>query len=135
MTKLRSYEDWHASLRNFDWLGQHVSGAMDVDVLIECKGHFLVVEGKPWTKGVKMPYGQHKALYQLSKQPKTRVYLVGEGSTEGLHVALVNDAPKPRYLRSESAVLWPPERFVPTSREGFGRLVAAWWSDAREGRL
>ena len=97
---LRSYDQWQASIRNFEWLGDVASGAMDVDVLIERKGNFLVIEGKPWVKGVKMPYGQHKALYALSQQPKTRVYLVGE-SKNHLHVACYNTSPAPIYLRRE----------------------------------
>lgn len=129
--KLRSHAAWARSMRNFEWLLDSVSGAMDVDCMIERNGHFLIIEGKPWSGGVRMPYGQHKALYALSKQPNTRVYLVGEDG-EDIHVALYNEAPKPVYIRTGSVAFWPPERFVPTTKEGLSKMVQAWWRTADE---
>lgn len=126
---LRNYDTWAGSMRNFQWLLDSVSGAMDIDCLIERKGNFLVVEAKPWTKGVRMSYGQHRALYQLSLQPNTRVYLVGEDRDETIHVTCYNNSPRPIYIRKSNSVLWPPERFVPTTKDGLSKIVKAWWKD------
>jgi len=130
---LRSYANWATSVRNFEWLMDSVSGAMDVDCLIERRGHFLVVEGKPWNNGVNLPYGQHRALYALSQQPRTRVYLVGEKPKDDvLHVACVNTSPKPVFVRGTNQVWWKPETFTPTTRELFVLMVRAWWEDCDE---
>lgn len=125
---LRSYEDFAKSVRDFGWLSGVVPGAMDVDVLIERKGQFLVIEGKPWRNGVLLPYGQHKALYALSKLDNFRVYLVGEDKDD-VYVALYNGAPAPAYLRQSSSSLWPAERFVPTNKDGLAKLVKVWWDE------
>ena len=127
---LRSYDTWADSMRNFSWLLDSVSGAMDVDCLIERKGNFLIIEAKPWSKGVRLPYGQHRALYQLSLQPNTRVYIVGEDKDETIHVASYNNATKPIYVRKSNMIFWPPDRFVPTSKDGLSKMVKAWWRDA-----
>lgn len=126
---LRSYEEWQASVRNFEWLKGAAPGASDIDMLIERKGHFLVIEAKTWRKGVVMPYGQHRALYQLSELPNFRVYLIGEDG-EDVHVMLYDDAPAPIYLRDRSASYWTPERFVKTTKSALADMVAAWWRDA-----
>jgi hypothetical protein len=140
MTSMRSFAAWRTSLRNFDWLVEAVSGAMDLDCLIERNGYFMVLEGKPWSEsasmpGVVMPYGQHKALYKLSKQPQTRVYLIGETSSDRIHVAHYADSPPPEYVRKGNISWWKPERFVPTTKDEFVHLVQAWWRDASEGVL
>jgi len=127
-TLLRSHDEWAKSIRNFAWLHKAVSGAMDIDMMVERRGSFLFVEGKPWSNGVRLPYGQHKALYALSTAPNTRVYLVGEGR-EHLHVLCYNDAPPPVYLRGKRMSFYPPERFVPTTKEAFAKMVNAWWKD------
>ena len=60
MATLNDYDTWKASLRNFDWLEDVVSGATDLDVFIERKGQFLVLETKAWLPdtGMRMPFGQ-----------------------------------------------------------------------------
>jgi hypothetical protein len=126
---LRSYEEWQTSVRNFSWMENAAPGAMDVDCLIERKGQFLVIEAKPWRTGVVMPYGQHRALFQLSELENFRVYLVGEDG-EDIHVALYDGAPAPIYLRDRSASYWPPERFVKTTKAKLRDMVSAWWRDA-----
>lgn len=126
---LRSHETWAESVRNFQWLHEAVSGAMDVDLMVERKGHFLFIEAKPWQDGVVMPYGQHKALYALSKQHNTRVYLIGEGK-DHLHVVCYNTAPAPVYLRGKRCSYFPPDRFIPTTKDALADMVNAWWKDA-----
>jgi hypothetical protein len=131
---IRNFDTFSKSLRNFhDWLGDAVPGAMDVDFFVERKGQFLVVELKPWTRGVVLSYGQHLALYRLSCAPGFRVYIAGEDG-EDVHVALVNDAPKPEFTRSRGRVeaWWRPERFMPVGREGLKHIVKSWWADAGE---
>lgn len=126
---LRNYDNWQESVRNFQWLHESVSGAMDVDFMVERNGLFLVIEAKPWTNGVKVPWGQHKALYRLSQVPGFRVYLVGEGNGK-VHVANVATSPKPKYLRTERMAFWPPDRFIPSTKEALADMVRAWWDDA-----
>lgn len=128
---LRSYEEWRKSVRNFEWLQDAAPGAMDVDFLLERGGHFLVVEAKPWMKGVSVPYGQHKALLALSRQAETRVYLAGEDG-DVLHLACYNTSPAPfiRKVGRKCDAWWPPDRFIPTTRDGLRSIVKAWWEDA-----
>jgi hypothetical protein len=127
---LTSFEAFSESIRNFaGWLGEAAPGGMDVDFLCERNSHFLVIEAKPWRSGVVMSYGQHKALYALSKVDKFRVYLAGEDG-DVVHLARVDLAPKPQYLRKSREVLWLPEVFIPTSKEQLASLVSAWWRDA-----
>lgn len=46
----------------------------DVDSFCEINWHFLFIEWKP--EGEDLNNGQHQALYRLSKQPNTTVYIV-----------------------------------------------------------
>lgn len=131
---LTSFEAFSESIRNFaGWIGDAVPGGMDVDFLCERNGRFLIIEAKPWRSGVVMPYGQHKALYALSKQEGFRVYLAGEdvaGDEPVIHLARVDLAPKPKYLRKTSEVLWLPDVFIPSTKAQLQSLVSAWWRDA-----
>lgn len=133
---LLNFEAFSESIRNFaGWLGDAVPGAMDVDFLCERNGKFLVIEAKPWRSGIVMPYGQHKALYALSKQEGFRVYLAGEDVEAGesvVHLARVDLAPKPRFLRQSREVLWLPEVFIPSTKTQLQSLVSAWWRDAEK---
>lgn len=125
---VRNFEAFSKSLRDFhSWLGDAAPGATDLDFFCERKGHFLVIEAKPWTKGVTLLYGQHRALYQLSRQPNTRVYLAGEDD-DAIHLACFNTSPAP-VVRG-NRVWWPPDRFIPTDQAGLRKLVRAWWSDS-----
>lgn len=129
---MRNFEEWQRTLRNFEgWLDGAVPGAMDVDFFCERNGNFLVIESKPWRKGVVVPYGQHKALYALSKVEKFRVYLAGEDG-DVVHLARVDTAPKPKYLRKSNEVLWTPDTFIPSTHKELRKLVAAWWKDAAD---
>lgn len=128
---LRNYETWRQSIRNFEWLQDAAPGAMDVDFLLERGGQFLIVEAKPWMKGVSVPYGQHKALLALSRLPKARVYLAGEDG-ERLHLACYNTSPAPiiRKVGRKCDAWWPPDRFIPSDQGGLRVIVRAWWEDA-----
>lgn len=128
---IRNFEEWSKSLRNFaDWLGSAAPGAMDVDFLCERNGQFLVIESKAWQKGLAVPYGQHKALYALSKEPNFRVYLAGEDGDDVIHLARYDTSPKPTFMRQRKAMWWSPEVFIPSTKEQLASLVKAWWNDA-----
>lgn len=132
VSPLNNFEAFTESIRNFaGWLGDAAPGGMDVDFLCECNGKFLVIEAKPWRSGVVMQYGQHKALYALSKQDGFRVYLAGEDG-DVIHLARVDLSPKPRYLRRSGQVLWEPDVFIPSTKEQLSSLVSAWWRDAKD---
>ncbi len=128
---LNSYKAWQESLRNFEWLNEVVPGAMDVDVMVERHGKFLVLEGKRWASGVDVPYGQHRALLALSKVPQFRVYLVGEGE-ERLHLLDYRRAfaGRPRKVGRILKVWLPPDLFIPSNPDGLRALVKGWWDDA-----
>jgi hypothetical protein len=125
-----SVDAWRKSISDFSWLKEAVSGATDLDLFVERKGKFFVAEGKPWQRGVIMPYGQHRALFQLARLPQFRVYLVGE-SNNSIHVANVGTSPAPIVRRGRpTTAWWPPERFIKTSRDKFADTLRAWWNDA-----
>lgn len=76
---LRSFENWQASLRCFDWIPKGVPGAQDIDILIERKGRFLVIEGKPKAgPSVLIPLGQFIALRSLASIEQFTVLIVAE---------------------------------------------------------
>jgi hypothetical protein len=125
---MRDYETWAQSLRNYEWLQGVVPGAMDVDVLVERRGRFLVLEAKPWTNGVNVGFGQHLALEAMSKLDEFDVYLVGEGKGETLYVLRYDDRPP---VRNGTRPVWfPPRRFQRTTRQGLGILVGEWYQEA-----
>ena len=129
---LRNYSAWQKSIRNFEWLQETVSGAMDVDMMVERKGKFLIIEGKPWYSegGVLVPYGQHRALYMLSKQPNTLVYLVGEAKNGDLYIAGYHESPRPKFWRGSNQSYWPEDRFTKTTKPGIREMVRRWWEEA-----
>ena len=131
MSELRNFDNWSKSLQNFDWLKQATTGATDIDVFIERHGRFIFIEGKEWRKdyGLEVPYGQHKALYTLSKQPNTTVYLVGETPAATIYVANVALSPKPEYIRSRRTVWWRAQTFQPVSKDDFTATIREWWED------
>lgn len=133
VSPLRNFDAWEKSLKNFaGWLGRAAPGAMDVDFLCEKGGQFLVIEAKPWQRGVSVPYGQHKALYALSLLREFRVYLAGEDD-DVIHLARVDLSPKPSYDRRTKTCWWSPEVFIPSTKEQLASLVESWWKDA-DGR-
>lgn len=125
---MRDFDKWSESIRNFEWLADAAPGGMDVDCLIERKGKFLVFEGKPWRKGVVLPWGQHRALVELAKVPNFRVFLVGEAG-ERIFLAEVATAPKPAYMRNSSQALWHPDSFMETTKPLMAQFVRDWWEE------
>jgi hypothetical protein len=133
VSEVRNFSEWKRSLRNFSsWLGDAVPGATDLDFICERNGRFLVLEAKDYHHGVQMPYGQHKALYRLSQQPNTRLYLVGEAKDDVVHLVNYNEARPPmvRRRKGTSMAIWEPDRFIPTTKDGVRLLVQSWWEDA-----
>lgn len=127
---MRNYDEWAKSLRNYEWLAGVVPGAMDIDVLIERKGHFLVLEAKPWSNGVNVGFGQHLALEALSRLDSFDVYLVGEGK-DVLYLLRYDDRPP---VRNGTRPVWfPPKRFMRTTKEGLKVFVQEWYKEASAG--
>lgn len=128
---LRNFEAFTKSLRNFQsWLGNTVPGAMDVDFMVERKGEFLVLEAKPWTEGVTLPYGQHLALLALSKLAPFQVYLVGEADKRLYLMPYNTDIEPVTHRKNGKFMVWfPPNRFLPMTAAGLRDLVGGWWEE------
>lgn len=138
---LNDYETWHRGLRNYEWLGNVVPGATDIDLLIERQARFLVMETKHWHRGVKVPIGQDIMLRQLdgirAHKPGCTsecgcgdyrpfsVYLVGEQV-----VGEDEDADRFQVMRFGRPVplhqLYPPGLFEPSTRDDLRQLVRTW---------
>lgn len=127
-SKMRDFDAWNASIRNFEWMGGDLPGAMDVDMLIERRGRFLVLEGKPWqgTAGVSVPFGQYLALEALANIPQFDVYIIGEAPQSASFYRCRVGERKPMMNRT-GPVRFPPRRFERTSREGLALFVKDWW--------
>lgn len=125
---MRDFDAWNASIRNFEWMGGELPGAMDVDMLIERRGRFLVLEGKPWqgTAGVSVPFGQYLALEALANIPQFDVYIIGEAPQSASFYRCRVGERKPMMNRT-GPVRFPPRRFERTSREGLALFVKDWW--------
>lgn len=126
---MRDFETWSRSLRNYEWLQSAVPGAMDVDMLIERRGRFLVLETKPWTNGVNVGFGQHLALAALADLDEFDVYLVGEvDGKDRLYVIRYDD--RDPVKQGTRPVWFPPRRFQRTTKEGLRLLVSEWYAEA-----
>ena len=92
-SELRTFEQFQKSLRSFGWVAEAgVTGASDVDLMLERRGHFLFLEGKP-REGpqISVALGQFIALRALAGQPNTTVWIVAEDEDAK------EDAVLPRY--------------------------------------
>lgn len=126
---LRNYDEWAASVRNFHgWLGKTVAGGTDIDLFVERNGKFLLLEAKPWTGGVTLPYGQHLAFSRLSDVGGFTIYLIGEAKEAAYIMPYLSDH-KPIYTKSRQS-WFPPKCFVRTSRDGLREIVEEWWAEA-----
>lgn len=127
---LKDYNAWKRSLRNFSWLQGTVPGATDIDVFIERRGNFMVMETKPWIPkvGVRLPFGQYLALIALAKIPKFTVLLIGEATDDKLYVLNIADAPgtKNRTL----PVWYKSAQFIRMDKEGLAEMVGGWYEEA-----
>src|SRR5687768_14692016 len=124
---LRNTAQLERSIRNFEnWIGDAVSGGMDIDFCVERRGHFLFIEGKPWQRGVSVGFGQHLTLLGLSKQPQTTVLLVGE-SKDNLYLHEVGTSqPKVERRRRLTAFYWP-RMFMTSDVSGLRAYVQERW--------
>lgn len=132
---LRDYANFRDSIRDFhSWLGPVVSGATDIDFFCERNGGFLFIEAKPKEKwGISLPYGQHLALYRLSQQPNTTLWVVGESRDTMYLVDYATRIP-PKFIRPKgrSTALWEPHVLQEITKEGLQERAAEWW-EAQEG--
>lgn len=126
---MRDYEAWQQSLRDYEWLQGVVPGAMDIDVFIERRGHFLVLETKPWTNGVNVGFGQHLALAALAAEESFDVYLIGEAPAKGALYIVRYDDREP-VKKGTRPVWFPPRRFQRMDKEGLRVLVGSWYAEA-----
>ena len=128
---LRNYDEWKNSLRNFAWLGDAVPGATDIDVFVERRGSFLVLETKAWMPnyGIKVPFGQYLALKALADLPQFTVILIGETDDEDLFYYLDIAEHTPRKYRT-TPVRYGPELFQEIDQAGILENVAHWYSQA-----
>lgn len=141
--RLRDHDKWARSLRNYGWLDQVVSGATDIDLLTERRAHFLILEGKTWDHGVRVPIGQDIVLRQLDGirahtphcegvcsdcgagyRPFT-VYLVGEETVD-----VDEDADRFHVMRFGRPValrkLYPSSLFTDATRDDLRQVVRQW---------
>lgn len=128
---MRSWEAFEKSLRNYEWLKDAVPGAMDLDFLIERRGRFLVLEMKPWIKGVNVGFGQHLALEALAKVESFDVYLIGEVERTGALYRCRYGERDP--IKNRTRPVWfPPRRFERMSRDSLRLFVQEWFQQASE---
>jgi len=124
---MRNLESWAGSLRDFEsWVGDSVPGGMDVDFLCERNGKFIILEGKPWYKGVNISWGQHKAMKSLAAIDQFSVYLVGE--KDGRFYLMPYSDARPVYHRPSA--YWEAKHFIPTDVAGLQTLLSTWWENA-----
>ena len=142
-SELRTYEAFVRSLRSFDWLEDtDVSGACDVDLMLERRGRFLFIEGKP-REGprIHVPIGQWIALRTLSSLPGVDVWVVAEDD----HAK--EDDTLPRYsvltvrpdLRyhtdgyrngQKQAVFYTDKTFTHVTLRDLQQMVNEWWAES-----
>ena len=133
--RIRDRERFEASVRSFQWLGSAMTGATDLDCVMERYGHFLVLEGKTWhERGLQVPLGQHIALLALSHMVQFTVFLVGEvdnynapGDKSQVCQFHVMRYGKPAPLtESKHGVFFPSSLFETRDRDGLRSLVTDW---------
>lgn len=134
---MRDFDAWSKSLRNFEWLSDVVPGATDLDVFIERRGQFLVLETKTYSigSGVRVPFGQYLALKALADLDQFTVLLVGEveGFPERLYYLNLNDR-EPTMVRT-APVWFKSRQFTATTKEGLAELCKGWWEEASRGTV
>lgn len=128
---IRDFDKWSNSLRNFEWLTDSLPGATDIDVFIERKGNFLILETKEWGKnyGIRIPFGQYLALMALTKIPQFTVILIGETKDPDEMYWLDLREHDGRKYRT-GPVLYPHTLFESVNRERLQEMVEHWYSSA-----
>jgi hypothetical protein len=143
-SEMQAYEEFVRSLRSFEWVnGTGVSGASDVDLMLERRGRFLFLESKA-REGpqIYVPLGQWIALRSLSKLPGVTVWLVAEDE----HAK--EDTKLPRYsvLEVQHNTRYHREGIMPKSGQrgvsfytdksfehltlaGLQAKVSEWWAE------
>lgn len=131
---LRDYDKWSRGLRNYAFLGAG-SGASDLDFIRERQGRFLVLEGKTWSNGVRLPIGQQilltrfVQLNRITDAVTFTVYLVGEelheNEDEDVFHVMRFGKPAPASTAPTGAY-YPPGLFAPHTRESLSELVRRW---------
>lgn len=145
-SQLRTYESFIASLRSFeDWVpGTGVTGASDVDFMLERRGRFLFIEAKP-REGpqIYVSLGQWIALTRLSGQPNTTVWLLAEDERAKKDAmlprySLLQVEPNMRYHKEgwrnnqKQAVLYTDRTFIHLNLAELQAKVRAWWEEASD---
>ncbi len=128
---MRSFDAWSKSLRNFEWLSESVPGATDLDVFIERKGRFLVLETKTYSpgSGVRVPFGQYLALRALATLEPFDVWLVGETEDPDKLYWLDLGSREPTKIRT-APVWFKTRQFQRTSKAGLAEMAKGWFQDA-----
>ena len=128
---MRDFDAWEKSLKNFEWLKDAVPGATDLDVFIERRGKFLVMETKTYVKGVgvKVPFGQYLALKALAQLDQFDVWLVGETDDPDTLYILNMASTMPTMIRT-SPVWFKWRQFTRTTKEGLAILAKEWFKAA-----
>ncbi|MGZ4518817.1 MAG: hypothetical protein ACXVGB_00165 [Mycobacteriaceae bacterium] len=128
---MRSFKEWQASLRNFEWLSDSVPGATDLDVFIERRGHFLVIETKHYSigSGVRVPFGQYLALKALADLPEFDVWLVGETDDPERLYWLDLGSREPTKART-TPVWFKSKQFTRVDKHALGSMAKGWYQDA-----
>ena len=128
---MRDFEAWEKSIRDFSWLSEAVPGATDIDVFIERRGKFLVLETKRYVPGtgINVPFGQYLALQALSDLPEFDVWLVGEPDDgDSLYVLGLGER-TPKKVRT-SPVWYKARQFAKTDKAGLGIMCKSWFDEA-----
>lgn len=129
--KIRDWEKFEGTLRDYaSWLGSAVPGASDLDFVVERRGHFLVLEAKPWSNGINVGFGQYLMLETLAKIDAFDVYLVGEAPKSGACYLLRLDPANPPVKKATRPVWYPPRRFMRMTRDTLREFVKNWFEEA-----
>jgi len=129
--EMRSFDAWEKSLKNFEWLSEAVPGATDIDVFIERKGRFLILETKSYQagSGIRVPFGQYLALKALAALEPFDVWLVGETDDPNKLYWLDLGSREPTKVRT--APVWFKHRqFQRTTKDGLAIMAKEWFSEA-----
>lgn len=129
--EMRDFDAWQKSLKDFSWLKDHVPGATDLDVFIERRGKFLVIETKAYSpgSGVRVPFGQYLALKALADLPQFDVWLVGETDDEDRMYWLDLGAREPTRVRT-APVWFKSRQFVRVDKSVLAEMCKEWFQDA-----